>query len=541
MKKLRFLFPILFLWSCAQVVIPDGGAKDIEPPVIMASSPQNFSTNYSGTGISLMFDEYIQLKNEQTQVIVSPTLGNLNYRIRGKSLFIDFDTIPKPNTTYIINFGEAIVDFNESNPLDSNIFVFSTGDKLDSLKITGKVEMAGDRKVEKGILVMLYSDLSDSVIYKNMPEYVTRTDGDGSYSLNYLKPGTYQQIALKDENNNFLFDDLEKEMIGFHGRPISLVEDTSINIQIFSELSPTQRLRSATQAREKVVVFAFALPVDSFQVSISEPDLILDTVMYYHPERDSISLYMPALEPTDTFEIIYSVAGMEQDTQRITPVLKLNKKGGLPQNLIISLQQETNKNVPYKDSLILRFNSPVIRVNEEKVILKRRTDTIPAGFMFERNSMELIIKTELAEDSTYFLSALPGAFTDASGRQNDTLVWMFGVNPEEYYGNLAITPIVKDSAGQYLLELKDDKGVTVGMKAFEETTRLEFNRLPPGSYTLRLIFDTNGNGKWDSGSYREKRQPEKVVLYYEGITIRSNWDQDLEWEVEGKKKPTGKR
>ncbi|MCI5057586.1 MAG: Ig-like domain-containing protein, partial [Flavobacteriales bacterium] len=162
--------------SCAQQQAPTGGPKDTAPPRIISSNPQNFSTGFNEDFIELEFNEFVQLKGIQKQMIISPPLKEkLDIKTKGKSVRLPMPKSLKPNVTYVINFGEGITDITEFNPLDSNLFVFSTGDFIDSLKIRGKVKDAKSLKPLDAILVMLYEENIDSLPYQIKPTYVGKS------------------------------------------------------------------------------------------------------------------------------------------------------------------------------------------------------------------------------------------------------------------------------------------------------------------------------------------------------------------------------
>ena len=186
----------IFVYSCAQQRPITGGAKDTTPPQIVTSSPQNYSTNFKGDKIVFEFDEYIQVKSLNSEMIVSPPLSNsVDYIIKGKRLFLQINNALLPNTTYTFNFGQAIVDLNESNPLDSNVFIFSTGTYLDSGTVSGKLIDAYTQKPLKKATILLYPAHQDSAVYNGTPKYITKTADDGSFMLNYLYQQDYQLIV----------------------------------------------------------------------------------------------------------------------------------------------------------------------------------------------------------------------------------------------------------------------------------------------------------------------------------------------------------
>ena len=217
LKKLLGLlfvtFMVLALWQCAKRGSPSGGPKDITPPKLVRAEPENFSTNFKATKIRLYFDELIKLEDVQNQLVVSPPFKNpaTISPMGGPSRYIEVtikDTL-RENTTYTINFGQSIVDNNEGNPNSFLSYVFSTGDYLDSLTLSGAVKDAINRKADEFISVMLYeidSAYTDSTIYKQPPLYITNTgDSLPFFELRNLKAGKYALFGLKDVNKNNMF------------------------------------------------------------------------------------------------------------------------------------------------------------------------------------------------------------------------------------------------------------------------------------------------------------------------------------------------
>src|SRR5688572_15927279 len=179
-RLLLFLFAwMLLASSCAIQVAPTGGEKDTIPPVVRKMDPENFSTNFQGQDIAMEFDEYIVLKDLPSQLVVSPPLRHaVETKVKKKTLEFHLQDTLLPNTTYTMNFGSAITDLHEENAIDDFQYVFSTGDIIDSLKISGTVENAFDKKTEKGIYVMLYRSTADSAPVKSLPDYFAKTAED---------------------------------------------------------------------------------------------------------------------------------------------------------------------------------------------------------------------------------------------------------------------------------------------------------------------------------------------------------------------------
>jgi hypothetical protein len=182
----------LILAACAQQSSPTGGDKDTLPPQVLESSPQPFSTNFKGNEIELEFDEYIQVKDFSSQLIVSPSLENQpEYKIRGKKLIVSWEDSLAANTTYQFNFGKSVVDLNEGNVKTDMVFVFSTGPHLDSLTIQGQVVQVADNTPLEECAVMIYQNNIDSLPLTTPPQYFAITDANGFFELRYLPEGDY--------------------------------------------------------------------------------------------------------------------------------------------------------------------------------------------------------------------------------------------------------------------------------------------------------------------------------------------------------------
>ncbi len=215
MNKSIYIYIIAGLFiapGCAKVGSPTGGPKDITPPKIVESKPGNYSTNFSSKRIEITFDEFVQLKNIYNELIISPPLKERpENKLKGKSLVVDLNNELKENTTYTLNFGNAIADNNEGNVLANFEFVISTGDYVDSLSVTGKLVNAFNLKPEKDpVFIMLHENLKDSAPYFEIPSYIGKTNKDGAFAINNIKADTFRIFALKDANLNLLFDANEK-------------------------------------------------------------------------------------------------------------------------------------------------------------------------------------------------------------------------------------------------------------------------------------------------------------------------------------------
>jgi hypothetical protein len=207
-----FLIVTIFLIiRCANISAPSGGPKDIAPPVVTKDVPVNGSANFTGNNFTVTFDEYIVLDKISEKFMVSPPLSkNPVISVQGKSLVVEFDEKLEDSTTYTFYFQDAIRDLNENNPIANYQYVFSTGPVVDSLSVTGNVFNATDLEADPGFLVLMHSQLNDSAPRIELPAYITKTNKDGSFRINNVRPGNYKLYALSDQNNNKLYDPINE-------------------------------------------------------------------------------------------------------------------------------------------------------------------------------------------------------------------------------------------------------------------------------------------------------------------------------------------
>lgn len=224
------------LSGCAQISAPTGGPKDSLAPKLVAANPKLKSVNVKDNKITLYFDEYVEVKDAFTNVLVSPLPKNnpiVDYRLKTVTVRLK-DTL-QPNTTYSINFGDAIVDINEGNPLKDFSYVFATGDKIDSLQLKGKVLLAETGKTDSTLVAMLYRDAPDSAVEKRRPDYITRLKGDGSFTFTNLPAGEFKLYALKDGDGSKSYN-AKTELFAFLDNTITVGDSTpSATLLAYSE------------------------------------------------------------------------------------------------------------------------------------------------------------------------------------------------------------------------------------------------------------------------------------------------------------------
>lgn len=527
LKKLLSLFFVILmglaLWQCAKRGTPSGGPQDITPPEITRTEPDNFSTNFKAEKIRLYFDEFIKLQDVQNQLIVSPPL---KYPpevkpLGGASKYVEIiikDTL-RENTTYTLNFGQSIVDNNEGNPNNFLTYVFSTGDYIDSLKLSGAVKDAFNRKADEFISVMLYeldTAYADSTIYKSPPNYITNTlDSLPLFELRNLKAGKYVLVALKDLNKNNIFNQ-RQDKIGFLKDTITIPTDSIYLLTLFQEL-PDYSASVPSYVAKNRIIFGYQGNHKDIKIETltTLPDSV-KTIILKERETDTLNYW---LTQTDLDSIIFTVSNTKLEVID-TFTVKTRK---LPLDSL-TLSSSVQGKMSFEESFSVLANTPIAGIDTSKVGLVV-SDSILAPFSYTLDSLEnkIDFDFDVEPNQKYRFAFLPGAITDFFGIENDTLDYNFSTGSFADYGNLRLN-LSGNIRFPMIVQLTNESGETQRELSAEQPKTFEFNNLEPGKYVIRVIFDDNGNGIWDTGSYLKKVQPEKVSYYPDVIDVRANWE-----------------
>lgn len=214
-------------FSCANIVPPQGGFRDSLPPVLVRSTPAKSAVNVTGKKFSFVFDEYVTVDNFQQNVIVSPVPKTIPaYISRLNTVTITLKDSLEPNTTYTIDFGDAIKDVNEGNIMRHFTYTFSTGPLIDSLSFRGNVIIAESGEIDSTLTVMLHKSSEDSAVYKERPRYITKLDKNGNFVFHNLPSGTFYVYALKDDSRNYLYRD-RRNLFAFADSPVIVEPNTT--------------------------------------------------------------------------------------------------------------------------------------------------------------------------------------------------------------------------------------------------------------------------------------------------------------------------
>jgi len=568
---------VIFFSRCAKVVAPTGGDKDTIPPVVTSCLPPNYSTEFGSQVIDIGFDEFIQLRDVNQKLIVSPPMKQKpDVQIRGKGIRIRINDELLPNSTYTLNFNDAIVDNNEGNPLEGFEYVFSTGRELDSLQIRGTMVNALTLQPEEGAYAMLYENLHDSAPYLQAPYYVGKTNKDGEFTISHIRTDTFRLFALKDMNMNYLFDQAN-EAIGFLDsliilpvegdiRPDTLASDTgtvagagirvpSFRLKMFTEERETgQYISSSSRSTRNRLMIVFGTPLDSLPRwgGISEHGSSGDFVAEVNPRKDTLVLWIRDSLLMNKENIDLSLSYLSKDSSGtnlwVTDTLSfrytssrrarrddLPEEGtGLPAFALTPVTRNKSQ-LDLNRPVVLEGNFPVTATDTSRISLKMDIDSIQHNvpYSLTRDSLRprrFLVTAAWEPETKYKLDILPGAFTGYLGNSHDTLKLEYTTRKADYYGNLYLN--VTGVEGQVIVQMLGTSGEVLQEKVIASDTYLEFEYLHPGKIIFRAIDDRNGNGKWDTGHYLQKIQPERVHYYREQVNVRANWDIELNWDID---------
>jgi hypothetical protein len=555
---------------------PEGGPKDIKPPKVISCDPPAFSTYFHKKEIHITFNKFLQLKDQNNQVNISPPLlPHTDVRLHGKSIFIKFSDTLKSNTTYSINFGDAISDLTENNILHGYAYVFSTGSYIDSLSLSGRILNAFDHVPQKDVLAMIYFNENDTLPLDSLPfhvkpYYMAKTNENGEFTFRNMRDMPFLLFALKDINNDYIFD-LPAEKIAFcdslikgiYIKPLpldTLKKDTAVKhdtlvqkkdtgninkqtipgltLMLFEEIDSTQKILKADMIKENQIGIYYKFPVKKPEFI---PLNLSDTSGWMIPElnsrRDSVFLW---LKKTNKDSLILRLGDMNKtiDTARIdlrkkTPKKKKSDKGpdkGIKLGLTTNMPDGRINQFKY-DPIII-FSYPLSGYDFSRIKMVDGKDTIRPRVAFSDSiKRKLRIFYKWKEDRPYRLIIPDSIFTSINGYPNDSLIFPFRSYSLRDFGSIQMTISIKDPSSNYLIQLLDEKENILEQQIIYSSGKVKFDYLFPGKYKIKAIYDRNRNGKWDTGKFSRKIQPEKVQYYLKTIEVRANWDIDESWDL----------
>ncbi|MEO5910014.1 MAG: Ig-like domain-containing domain [Pelobium sp.] len=517
------LFTVLLFAACASLQTPQGGPRDITPPKVLEEFPKNLSTNFTGDKILITFDEYFKLNSEYTEISVSPAQDIPPiFKIRQKSLEINFKDSLQTNTTYTINFGKAIQDVNEANTLKNYSFVFSTGPKLDSLQISGQVVSSSDNKPVLDATVFIFQIERDSLFGKKKPSFYTNTDSSGNFSLKNLRESEYTIYALKETGVDRIYNSPNEE-IAFSNSSIKLNKDTSqIILKLFKEVPERFRIVDRKIESDGRISMYFNKGLKNPSLTFIDAPSLKNPIVDFSLKGDTALVWLPEIN-FDSLKIAINSDNKALDTV----TFKRGKKDSYDRTILFSNNLSGGKIKP-GSSLILTFNLPVASINPANAALLE--DSVSkSNFTFTKianSERKYQVNFPWKIKKRYSLGFKEGAITDIYGTPNKQLKLDFELDETENYGNLSIKFSKEDSLKNYVVQLLTEKNAVYSEFPVTKTMTKIFNNIPTNKFTVKVIEDANSNGEYDTGNVRLKIQPEKSWFWDKEIVTRANWDRE---------------
>ncbi|MDN3664691.1 Ig-like domain-containing protein [Algibacter miyuki] len=509
----------LIFVNCANRGTPDGGPKDVTPPVIVKTVPANLTTNFKGNEIKIYFDEYVKIKDLNKQLIISPPMENqpeiTPLGTGSKYITIKIHDTLAPNTTYAFNFGNSIQDNNEGNAYPYYRYVFSTGDYIDSLSVKGNVVDALKAKPDTFISVMLYevdSTFTDSVFYQKKPKYITNTlDSVTTFSVDNIKAGKYLLVALKDGNSDNIFQQKTDE-IGFYKDFITVPTDSLYTLKLFKETLDYKATRPMIIGGEKIA-FGFEGDYEGMKIQVdSEVPEDFEYRIVKDVKTDTLNFwYKPKLEVDS---LLFTVTNQDYEKKYSVRIRKLDRDS-------LVMQSTPSGSVAYNTPFYISGSTPLVNFNAEKMTVLDK-DSTKVAFTTKFDTINNIYEFDFVKtaNNKYQIQVLPEGFTDFYNDKNDTLNYSFSTKKESEFGYARFTLV--NATFPLIIQLTTDKGEVKYEQYAKTDGVVNFLNVAPATYKIRVIHDANGNEKYDAGSYLKKIQPEKVS-HFNAVEIRADW------------------
>ncbi len=567
---------LLVIYSCANIGVPSGGPSDEDPPVVKKSVPVNGAMNFKKEEVIIEFDEIIVLDEVSQKLVVSPPMRTKpKVQSRSNKLFIGFEEELQDNTTYTLDFSNSIKDNNEGNPIPSFVFSFSTGSVVDSFAIMGHLWDSFDLSPIKSALVMAHKNLNDTAFVKDVPVRIGKTDEEGHFAIHNLSPGKYRIYAIKDANSNYMYDQpgediawldtivspamsyvampdtLENDSVVFHDELVYTPND--IKLFMFEEESIQQYFMGEERADSNIVSFMFKLAAEQFSIKPLNIDFNEDWAVYEPSvNNDTIKVWLTdsLMYSKDTLDFAISYLGLDTLKQPVlvNDTLKMyyfkmpkkqsrrskKKEGPEPEKTLQMAQAPAAVDVNKSFNFVMP--TPVKRIDKNKLALYEFVDTLmhKVDFSFRQDTLlkrkYSIEPKRWTPGGKYLFVADSAAIEDVYGLECDSIGKQFSVKALDSYGTLLIKLI--NPQENWLVQLLGSKDQVIDQKHVPASGKFGFQYIKPGKYTLKLILDNNKNGKWDTGEYASKRQPEQVFFYPDYVEVKANWQIAVPWDLE---------
>ena len=536
---------LILLSSCANPVPPTGGEKDTRGPKLVYAQPDTFATQVRVPKIYLRFDEWVELKNIQAELLVSPPQSKPPLtRIVGKGVEVTFQDSLRPATTYQLQFGKGIVDFTEGNPAAGFQYVFSTGIVLDSGEIQVKVMEAATGLPASGVKVMLHSGQEDSLVRTKRPDYAMFTNDKGEARLAYLRGGAYKLYALRETGGDYLYNGPGEEIAFL---PESVMPDSGrYLLRLFAEPPLRNKALSARNAYPGKAWVRFAGPADSLKLSFDPQPLAYE---WGKDRPDSLVIWF-GKTPPDSLRI-----GLEwpfgKDSLRLIPSRWLPPRAGgggggggrgggggntASESPFVLRRLALDPPPVPGDPIRIWFDHPLEKVDTGKFFF---TGTPVSPAIDTAMPRSLVFPGILNAGATYWITWGDSAVYDVFGNvaradsirlvlpdPNEAVeVHLDVFAPEDFWQG---TPFMISAAGKQ--KFTANQWQERQIDSLGTGRRFSF-LLFPGKYDFTLWQDMNGNQRWDTGSFGRKEQPEPLIRFEKTLEVRAGFSLQQIWNL----------
>lgn len=583
----------VLLAACASMGRPTGGPRDVEPPQFVRSTPAAGALDVDGRKITVEFNENIQLDDPQQKIVISPAQKQTpQISSNGRRVTIELRDSLLPNTTYTIDFADAVKDLNEGNVLDGFAIDFSTGPVLDSLRISGMVFQADNLEPAQGMLVGAYLDRGDTAIQRVAFDRITKTNQLGQFTLRNLKPGAYRVYALNDNNRDYHWD--RSEDVAFLDslvHPVAQIVWRTDSVHLddgvdsvmtwsytrylpnnliltwFNQNYKPQYLAENSRATSKLITLTFGAPSDTLpelrllngpragqsasEWAVLAANPTLDSLQYWIKDsavvaQDSILLEARYLRTdsldnlvpyTDTLKL-----NVRRNPAREKEAEKLRKKAieqgdTLPKMEYIDFRFEGGGQMDLNRAMTFTSATPIASIDSSGVHMEMLVDTLwtaveppVLAFAGQNNPLAITAKYKWTEGTKYRLTVDSAAVADIYGLHNKAMVSEFTTLTEADYSTLYFNVSGLERGQQAFIQLLSGSDKPVAASPVSRGAA-SFTHIKPGDYFARLVVDSNNNAKWDTGLLTDSLQPEEVYYYPRKITLKKNWDVEQTWDL----------
>ncbi|MBO7118493.1 MAG: Ig-like domain-containing protein [Bacteroidales bacterium] len=546
---LLIIWGAMFSHSCANTSqAPTGGRKDTIPPVIVKMDPRPYviGVPLEGAKFEFTFDEYVKVSNPKNIFLSPPQKTVPKYKMKGKKLIVSFEEPLNENTTYTLNFYGALQDINENNPYPGYSFVFSTGDSIDSLYVTGLVQDCTTLDPVKNATVLLYDTQEDSAVFKELPFAATKTDEWGYFALRNLPATGFRMYAISDENGNNRYDP-DTESIAFIDsliKPVNVIRDsvyelmffdmkdtlacrdrkTEYELSMFKETPSRQYIDLYGRRSERSAFVSFSARnahIDTMWIAGLSPDRLITQI---NLERDSLEIWMNDQRNIPDTVLLF-VNYLKTDSTGVrsgfTEEIKLgNENPRAPIDTIAKMDLTVDPKKVETDGFILEFGYPVINAQFDSirlVVTDLHNVDERGTISYYRDSLNLrkyhiMPEGKMSISSKYTLTVPKGIFRDINNAWNDSTEVSVSLPIDVKLSTLQLD--LKNVNHKYIVEMLDERRTqTLFTHVVNQDRMVEFPYLTAGKYYIRITEDLNGNSYVDTGSLLDHQMPERVKYF----------------------------